>query len=393
MASSFNQVEVEAKAVQHKPKRPAWPTLRRHPIMQLILALGLLLILSGLSLWSLRSGAVDVSNTTITEVLREDVANLLRLSYRSNLDYTDRIITRDATLIRTIRLPRIVLGALVGAGLGLAGAALQGVLRNRLADPGLIGIASGGAIGAVTAILLGVEIPLEAFPGLGDFQNGARLGQIIFAFGGALLVMAVVYRAAYRGGRSEASTLLLLGLAINAIGSSYVGLVTFIAGPSKAGDISFWMLGSAATAFWRDIHLLLPILIVGLIAFMIVSRGLNLMALGESEARHLGVEVERLRTLTLGLAALLVGGAVALVGMVGFVGLLAPHIMRGLFGPNHRVLLPMSALGGAILVMGADLFARSIVEPSEVPLGVVTTLIGGPFFLFLILNQGRGRRL
>jgi iron complex transport system permease protein len=288
-------------------------------------------------------------------------------------------------LIRNIRLPRVVLGGLVGMGLALAGASLQGVFRNPLVDPGLVGISSGAAVGAVTAILIGIDTGRIL-----GYADGERLAQSIFAFVGALLMTLLVYRLAYRQRRTDSTTLLLVGLAINAIAASYIGMVTYIAGPAQIGDISFWTLGSAAEAFWRDVLLMTPFVMGGLLICWMLAPQLNLMALGEAEARHLGVHVERLRVITMTVSALMVGIGVAMVGMVGFVGLVVPHLIRLLFGPDHRLLIPSSALGGAIFVIAADWFARTIALPTEVPLGVVTTLVGGPFFLFLILIYRRG---
>ncbi len=394
-------------------------------------------------------GAVTIPGETIRAVLLDDLAQTLGLSYDSGLDYTDRLTQRDAILISEIRLPRVILAGMVGAGLALAGAALQGVFRNPLADPGLIGIANGAASGAVTAILLGADF--AALAGLDDLRQlppglrtlgvvimgaglavlltllfrmvgrgltGAwwrllgvalllavlltvalgelliedvseRLTGALFAFFFALAITALVYRLAYRERRTEGASMLLIGLAINAIAAAYIGMVTFIVGPSETGDIVFWTLGSAAQAFWRDVHLMMPFLLIGLVVLPALAGQLNVMALGAAEARHLGVNVDVLRLVVLLVAALLTGIGVALVGVIGFVGLFVPHLARILYGPDHRTLIPMSALGGATFVIAADLFARLIVQPTEIPLGVVTTLVGGPFFLILILTNRR----
>ncbi|MFP4324347.1 MAG: FecCD family ABC transporter permease [Anaerolineales bacterium] len=424
-----------------------WPSVRA----ALVTALPLAFIL--VSYLALAWGAVTIPAPTIRGVILDDLADMLGVEYDSGLDYTNREVIRDAILIQQIRLPRVVLAGLVGAGLALAGAGLQGVFRNPLADPGLIGIANGAACGAVTAILLDVnfaadlgadrlsELPpflraaglaamsggllmlvligavlrsremvwasqvarwalivvaglvaaliLIGLAGVLDVDQGDRVSEAIFAFVFALGVTLAVYRLAYRERRTEGATMLLVGLAINAIAAAYIGMVTFIVGPSETGDIVFWTLGSVAQAFWRDVHLMLPFVILSLIIFPALAGQLNLMALGAAEARHLGVGVAALRGAVLLVAALLTGISVALVGVVGFVGLLVPHLARGLYGPDHRALLPASALGGATFVIAADLFARTIAQPTDIPLGVVTTLVGGPFFLLLILANRR----
>lgn len=354
-----------------------WTTLRRRYGVRPTLIGVLLLLLVGVSILGIRNGAVEVPPNTIRDVILDKIADRLGLPYDSGLDYDDSLTSRNASLILQIRLPRVILGGLVGVGLALAGVTLQGAFRTPLADPSLIGVTSGGAIGAVTAILIGIRIS--------DSPEGERLAAAICAFIGSTAVTSLIYRLAYRQRRTDSTALLLIGLAINAIGASYVGMATFIGGQGKVGDITFWTLGSLGAAFWRDVHLLLPVVVIGLIGLPLLARPLNLLALGEGEARHLGVAVEQLRVITLAFSALTVGVAVALVGIIGFVGLVVPHLMRLLFGPDHRWLLPASALGGASFLMGADLFARTVAMPTEVPLGVVTTLVGGPFFLFLVL--------
>jgi iron complex transport system permease protein len=354
-----------------------WLNLRRHLEIRLGLLILLLILLSLAIYYGIGSGAVEIDAATIRQVILDRVSDRLGLGYQSELDYQDRMTALHAALILDTRLPRVVIGGLAGAALAMAGTALQGVFRNPLADPGLIGISSGGAVGAVTGILLHIS--------LGSAESGERLAQSLAAFGCAILTTLLVYRLAYRHRRTDSVTLLLVGLAVNAIAAAYVGMATFLADQGEAGDIVFWTLGSLVGIFWRDVHIMLPVTLGGLMVFPVLARQLNLIALGEAEARHLGVAVERLRVIVMLLSALMIGVAVALVGIIGFVGLVVPHTLRLLFGPDHRWLLPLSALGGGALVIGADVFARTVAVPSEVPLGVVTTLIGGPFFLFLIL--------
>jgi len=282
---------------------------------------------------------------------------------------------QDAVLWN-IRLPRIVLAALVGSALALAGAVLQGVFRNPLADPSLVGVSSGAALGAVIAIVIGVlPFGITSLP--------------LAAFLGGMLAMLAVYGFARQGGRTEVVTLILAGIAINAIAGAVTGIFFFMANDVQLRTIIFWTLGSLGGATWRSVWAVLPFIGAGLLLLPRWGRQLNLLVLGEREARHLGVETERLRFLLVGLAALITGAAVAVAGIIGFIGLVVPHIIRLIAGPDHRLLLPASALTGAILLLLADLAARTLVLPRELPLGVVTALAGGPFFLWLLHRTRR----
>jgi iron complex transport system permease protein len=278
---------------------------------------------------------------------------------------------QQAAVLWGIRLPRVALGALVGGGLAVAGAALQGIFRNPLAEPGIIGVSSGAALGAVAAIVFGIA----AFGGL---------ALPFFAFGGGLLATLTVYAFARHGGRTEVVTLILTGIAVNAVAGAGTGLLTTMATDAQLRNIVFWTLGSLGGATWPAVLTVLPF--VGAGAFLAARRGreLNLMVLGESEAQHLGVSTERVRLALIALAALITGAAVSVSGIIGFVGLVVPHLIRLLSGPDHRTLLPASVLGGAALLLLADLAARTLVIPAELPLGVVTAFVGGPFFLWLL---------
>jgi iron complex transport system permease protein len=277
---------------------------------------------------------------------------------------------QDAVLW-AIRIPRMLLAALVGASLGLAGAVMQGVFRNPLADPSLIGVSSGAALAAVVAIVFGVT-----------FLGAATLP--VAAFIGGLLATLAVYGCARHHGRIEVVTLVLTGIALNAIAGAGIGFGTFMADDAQLRSIVFWSLGSVGGATWTSVLAVLPAIGLGLIVLPWWGRPLNLLVLGEQEARHLGLETERVRFLLIVLSALVTGAAVAVAGIVGFVGLVVPHIIRLIAGPDHRILLPASALGGAILLLFTDLIARTVVIPRELPLGVVTAMLGGPFFLWLV---------
>ena len=271
-----------------------------------------------------------------------------------------------------IRLPRILLGGLAGSALAVSGAALQGIFRNPLADPGIIGTSSGGAVGAVAIIMLGVS-PL-----------GATFTLPVAAFAGALVLTGLVYLLSRHAGRTEVVTLILTGVALNAIAGAVIGLMNFYATDAQLRSIVFWLLGSLGGGTWRVVLATAPFVIVGTALLMHTRRSLDLMILGEREAFHLGVSTERLRLTVIALSALVSGATVAAIGLVGFVGLMVPHLLRLLLGPDNRTLLPACVLAGALLMILADLVARTILSPLELPLGIVTALIGGPYFLWLL---------
>jgi iron complex transport system permease protein len=276
----------------------------------------------------------------------------------------------------TIRLPRVALGVLAGAALAVSGALLQGVFRNPLADPGLIGVSSGAALGAVAVIVLGISsLGLMTLP-LAAFLTGTA-------------TTFFVYRLAQRHGRTDVATLLLVGLALNAMAGAATGLLTYLADDAQLRSIVFWTMGGLGGALWKTVLVAAPWIAVSLALAPRLGRALNLFALGETEARHLGIEVEQVKRAAILLSALATGTAVALVGPIGFIGLIVPHIVRLIAGPDHRLLLPACALGGASLLVLADLLARTMAAPAEVPVGLITACAGGPFFLALILRARR----
>ncbi len=284
-------------------------------------------------------------------------------------------------VLQAIRLPRVVLGALVGAALSVSGAAMQGLFRNPLADPGLLGISSGASLAATASIVIGVR-------SLGTFSLP------IAAFIGAVTTTALIYLIAQERGRVNVATMLLAGIAINAICGALTGLFVYIASDVELRTITFWQMGSLSNAGWRSVIAAGPFLVGTILAMPFLGNALNAFLLGESNARHLGISVDRVKWIIVALVALGVGAAVAVSGMIGFVGLVVPHLIRLWLGPNHRTLLPASALLGAILLILADLLARTIVVPAELPIGIVTAVLGGPFFLYLLLRDRRiGRTL
>jgi iron complex transport system permease protein len=288
---------------------------------------------------------------------------------------------RQASVLLAIRLPRTLLGLLIGAGLATAGVLMQGLFRNPLADPGLIGVSSGAALAAVAVIVLGATWLRGLSQMLGMFTLP------LAAFGGGLATTALIYRLSRRSGRTLVATLLLAGIALNALAGAGTGLLTFLATDEQLRSITFWSLGSLGGATWRAVGAATPFLLLALLLAPRLALPLNLLLLGEAEARHLGVDVERLKRVVVTLVALAVGAAVAVAGIIGFVGLVVPHVLRLALGPDHRGLLPGSALLGAALLLAADLAARTVVAPAELPIGIVTALLGAPCFLWLLLRD------
>jgi iron complex transport system permease protein len=273
-----------------------------------------------------------------------------------------------------VRFPRIVLAIVVGAALAAAGAVMQAIFGNPLAEPGVVGVSSGAALGAATAIVLG----LAAW---GDFAVAA------FAFTGGLLATLLVYFVSRANGRTEVVTLLLTGIAVNAFAGAGLAFALFAATTANREQIIFWQLGSLVGALWNEVLVVLVVAVVGVTVAVLLGRRYDLLALGERNARHLGLDVERLRLISIVIVALLTGVAVAFVGIISFVGLVVPHIVRMLLGPQHRGLIVFSAFGGAVLMLAADLLARTVVPGAELPIGMLTSLVGGPFFFFLLWRQ------
>ncbi|MDE0297855.1 MAG: iron ABC transporter permease [Candidatus Poribacteria bacterium] len=276
-----------------------------------------------------------------------------------------------------VRFPRVILATIVGAALAISGATLQGIFRNPLADPGLIGVTAGAGLGAAIWIVL--------------FGGGflGIWGVPVAAFTGGILVTIGVWTIAQTQERVPTLTLLLAGIALNSFAGAGIGLMTFLADEEQLRSLTFWLLGGFGGATWRAIAVTLPIAIIGAVVLFRLARALNAMSLGESEAYHLGVSTETLKRWAVFGVALAVGAAVSAAGGIGFVGLIVPHLLRLIGGADHRYVLPGSAIGGAALLVTADLFARTVAIPAELPVGVVTALLGGPFFLWLLLRFKR----
>lgn len=290
----------------------------------------------------------------------------------------------DATtgaVLYAIRAPRVLAAFAVGAALAAGGAAMQSLFRNPLADPGLLGVSSGAALAAVSVIVLGEKV-MHIVP------TGFRPWLLpIAAFLGGLAATVVVYRIANRSGVALVGTLLLAGIAINALTSAGIGMLVFIADDQQLRTLIFWTMGGFGAVTWTAILPAVLVLAISVPTLLPAAHLLDALALGEKEAGHVGVDVERLKRRLVAQVALAVGASVAISGVVGFVGLIAPHIVRLMLGPSHRTLLPAAALFGGAFVVLADALARVLVAPAELPIGVLTALVGGPFFLWLLAGR------
>jgi iron complex transport system permease protein len=286
--------------------------------------------------------------------------------------------TPEHLVFMNIRLPRLLLGVAAGAALGMSGALMQGLFRNPLADPGLIGVSSGAALAAGMTIVLGSMW----FPDMPRTLGSWTL--VATAFAGSLLVTVLVYALSQQDGATRVGIMLLAGVAINALAGAGLGYLTFLATDEQVRNIQFWLLGSLGGARWSAVALVFSMVAVAVAAGLTLARPLNAIALGEAQAALLGVPVERVKRFAVLLTALAVGAVTATTGIIGFIGLVAPHCVRLVAGPDHRIVLPGSALLGAALVLAADSVARTMVKPAELPLGVLTAFVGVPFFLFLL---------
>ncbi|MBN8294855.1 iron ABC transporter permease [Rhodobacter sp. NTK016B] len=291
------------------------------------------------------------------------------------------ISTRDRVILLDIRLPRLLTGILVGAALAVSGAVLQGLFRNPLADPGIVGVSAGASLGAVMAIVLGGLLPAT-------YASWAGMQMVpLAAFVGSWASTLILYRVATRAGRTSVATMLLAGIALGALSGAATGVMVYLADDTQLRDLTFWGMGSLAGASWSKLAAAAPVMIAGLAAAPWLARALNALALGEAAAMHLGIRVQRMKSLAILSVAASVGAAVAISGAIGFIGIVVPHLLRLAVGPDHRFLLPMSALLGAALLLLADMVARVIVAPAELPIGIVTALAGGPVFLWILLRK------
>jgi len=289
--------------------------------------------------------------------------------------------TQEQIILFDIRAPRTVMGLLVGASLAVSGAIMQGLFRNPLADPGLIGVSSGAGLGAVSAIVMGGLLPASIYNMIGGFLIP------IAAFLGGWGCMLILYKIATRQGRTSVAVMLLAGLALSAFAAALSGLLIYFSNDSQLRNLTFWNLGSIAGANWDTLKIAGPLMLISLLLAPFLAAGLNRLALGEAAAMHLGVSVQTLKRASILLVGLSVGVAVAVSGAIGFVGIIVPHLLRLIIGPNHRYLLPSAALLGAIFLLLADILSRTLIAPAELPIGIVMAILGGPFFLYLLLRN------
>lgn len=343
------------------PTQPLTSTRRRRTTL-VLLTFGLLVALGVLLIVSAASGQLQLPASEV-------FSSLLHKLGLGGSEITAH--PQGESALWTIRFPRVLLAALVGAALAVGGAIMQGVFGNPLADPGVVGVSSGAAAAACTAMVFNISV-------FGAWTTP------VFAFAGGLAVTLIVYAMSRSNGRTEVVTLVLTGVAINAVAGAVIAFLTFVGDQQSREQIIFWQLGSLNGTRWQYVAVVAPLVVIGIVCALFIARKLDLLSLGERSARHLGVDVERLRIVSVVIVAILTAAAVAFCGIISFVGLVVPHIVRMLIGPGHRALIPISALGGAVLLSGADLVARTAVLYADLPIGMLTSLVGGPFFFYLI---------
>ena len=371
---------------------PSYATSRRRATLALLAAL-----LLAVAAYSLTSGVISTSLWEVVSALPDALAVMFSLDRSAALHASTPQL---AMILAEIRIPRLLLGLMVGAGLAICGAVMQGLFRNPMADPGLLGVSSGAALGAVLTIVLGGALFSMLGSMLGDPLGAPALWPIeavdpwllpAMAFVGGVASILVVHRLSVVNGKTDIATMLLAGIAVNAITGAGIGLLSYIADDAQLRDLIFWSLGSLEITDRRKLLVALVFIIPALLWLPRYAAALNANLLGEREAGHLGVEMEKIKRQLIVLVALVVGISVSLSGVIGFVGLVVPHLIRILTGPDHRLLLPASALFGATLLIGADIVARTAVAPAEIPIGIITAILGGPFFLWLLMRFHHAR--
>lgn len=322
-------------------------------------------------------GAVEISFSELLSII----------AYHTGLSDSKSFLPQQAAVFLSLRLPRVLLGVLVGAALGISGAAIQGLFRNPLAEPSLIGISSGATLFAVMMIVLELSV-FNALTGLLGFYALS-----VAAFIGAGITTMIVYRIAMKNGKTAITTLLLTGIAINALAGSFTGLLTYLATDAQLRNITFWGLGSLGGASWNTVSSLLPFVLLPVLTLPFLAKALNGFVLGESQALHMGINTKLVKKLIIILSTMAVGASVAVAGMIGFIGLIIPHILRMIFTADHRLVIPGSALLGGALLTAADLVARTLVAPAELPIGILTAMIGCPVFIYIIISDRSKNKL
>ncbi|MFW6071243.1 MAG: FecCD family ABC transporter permease [Candidatus Bipolaricaulota bacterium] len=281
------------------------------------------------------------------------------------------------SIVLGLRLPRVLTGLLVGSSLAISGTVMQGIFRNPLATPYILGVASGGSAGAATAVVLGQS------------SYALPIGALV----GALTAVTLVYRISWSGGSSSSYTLILAGVALSSLFSAITTALIFIAGPYQQHRILFWMMGGLWRSNWTLLRIIFPVVVVGGTIICAWSRDLNALALGEDAAAHLGVKPDTVKKTLLGIATAITAVSVSAAGSIGFIGLVIPHVLRMIVGPDHRILLPASALGGGVFLIYTDVMAKTIMQPVEMPVGVITAFFGAPFFIYLLRKRITGGRM
>lgn len=339
---------------------------------QRIIGLSLLVLLVVCFMVNLSVGNVRVPLSHVFGSLMEQIG------WNTGLEITDL----EYQVVYSIRFPRAVYSCLIGAGLAVSGAALQGIFRNPLVDSALIGISTGASLFASLFILFNGLVPWLIL-----FSEGLSLS--IVAFFGASIVAFIVYRLSLSNGEINSLTLILAGIALNALTAALTGLLTFFATDDELRDLTFWTLGSLGSANTDSLGLLAVFTLIPMILIFFQAKSLNVLALGESNAHYMGYKVKNIKLLVIICSTCMVGAAVSMAGVIGFIGLVVPHIIRIVSGPNHRLLLPFSAFSGAILLSVADMISRTILPPTEVPIGIITALMGTPVFIAIIFKHKR----
>ena len=316
-------------------------------------------------LLSITIGPVDVSLWSVFQ----------KLATGQSLNTLELVIFWD------IRLPRLVMGICVGSALAVSGAIMQGLFRNPLADPGLVGVSAGAGMGAIIAIVLGGGLPNFIIGVFGDYL-------VIFsAFLGGWVSAMILYWVATRHGQTSVATMLLAGIALGALAGAISGILVYMADDKQLRDLTFWNLGSLAGATWEKLMGAAPLMLISIAVASTLGRGLNGLALGEVTAAHIGISTQTLKNIAICTVAAATGSAVAVSGSIGFIGIIVPHLLRQTLGPDHRTLILNSGLLGAITLILADMISRVIVAPSELPIGIITAILGAPVFLWILLRQ------
>jgi iron complex transport system permease protein len=322
--------------------------------------------------WGIGNGAIAISPSQIFGIWCK------KLGIDTGIAFNQQ----QESVMWIIRLPRVLMAILIGSTLSVCGAAMQGLFRNPLADPGLIGISSSASTAAVIMIVVGSGLLATT-----EHTALAQYSMNIASFLGSLVATFFIYKLSQQQGKTNVSIMLLAGVAINALSGAATGFITLAANDQQLRSITFWMMGSLGGANWINVMSILPFCLACAIGLPLFAKSLNVFSLGERDAVNLGVNTERLKTTIMLLTAMGVGACVAVSGVIGFVGLVVPHILRMIIGPEHKKLLIASALGGAILLILADVISRTVLAPVEIPIGIITALAGGPFFLYLLLKE------